>query len=433
MKKYKQRTGFAKIPHALIDTWGQILGPQVTMVYICIISHASYKTQSGFPSYATIAAKCGMHRSTVIDVVADLVFLEFVGKKACWHKDGDQDTNNYYVLDMPDINDAIAKFVSDVSIEIPKKREWIVKSLKAFFTTIEKKRENENMLKARNTPLDKGGVVVTDDQGGRERRPPVVVTDDQGGRYRRPKREILKEIHVKDTHLHTGDSENEKNKASDSRPDGGGEYGSGGGEEYFLKIETLRETKKEELPIEAANELIWEKLFSEEERQFVSAELAKLNDPKMSQAVLDEVAFKQDRIKLSLPVYTKGLVTKANAGSFTPTANLAKKRAENAQATTITKINRVVRVKPKASRLEPLLQNELMRELQTLSDKDDWFKYVCGTQFLRVDGKIIVLLNHEITLKHYKNKPKLVETIQAVTGLTPVIRVDFRENWEITN
>jgi hypothetical protein len=325
MKAYKQRSGFAKIPHALIDTWGQILGPQVTMVYICIISHIGAKTQVGFPSYATIADKCGMHRVTAIEAVADLVFLEFLAKKSCWHKDGDQDSNNYYVLDMPNVKAVTARLLSN-NVEVPKKRMWIIEKLKEFTHANMKKRDYEKLVEERNTGLYENGVVVTDYHGGSETLPPVVVTDYHGGSVGLPKIDISKKIDMKETYLHTAKNENESQATS---------------------LDSTEKGVASDKPIEAGNSsegenLIWGNLLmGDEEKTFIRNELLKLSDAKLAQHVLDEVVTKYaaGKIKTSLATFAKGLVNKANKGEFSPTNNLSLKRTEKAQKAITAKSN----------------------------------------------------------------------------------------------
>jgi hypothetical protein len=328
MKAYKQRSGFAKIPHALIDTWGQILGPQVTMVYICIISHIGAKTQVGFPSYSTIAEKCGMHRVTAIEAVADLVFLEFIAKKSCWHKDGDQDSNNYYVLDMPNVKAVTARLLSN-NVEVPKKRMWIIEKLKEFTSATMTKRDYEKLVEERNTGLYENGVVVTDYHRGSETLPPVVVTDYHGGSVGLPKIDISKKIDMKETYLHTAKSENESQATS---------------------LDSTEKGVASDKPIEAGNNsevetLIWGNLLMGDavstEKMLVKSELMKLSDKNMAQHVLDEVVTKYaaGKIKTSLTTYTKGLVNKANKGEFAPTNNLSLKRAEKAQKAITAKSN----------------------------------------------------------------------------------------------
>lgn len=318
MKKFKQRSGFFKTPHALIDTWGQILGPYVYTVYSCIASHASYKSQSAFPSYATIAQKCGMNPSTAISAVADLVFLGFLKKVAVWHPDGDQDSNTYHLLDVPKIDDVMHNLLDDptVAAHIPKKHQWIVDKLKAY----------SDVVKARNTGINTGGVIVLDENRSCFEQEPVLVLGNNGSRPKRYKREILKEIHVKDTYLHTAKSENESQATSlDSTEKG-----------------VASDKPIEERSSDVLGALLWGNLLvSEEEKTFIRNELLKLSDAKLAQHVLDEVLAKyaSGKIKTSLAVYTKGLVNKANKGEFAPTNNLSLKRAEKAQKAITAKSN----------------------------------------------------------------------------------------------
>jgi hypothetical protein len=305
----------------------------VSFTYSCILSHIGAKTQVGFPSYQTIANKCGMTRRKAIECVADLVFLEFVGKKACWHKDGDQDTNNYYVLDMPDIKDVIAKLLRD-DVEIPKGREWIVKNLQEYSTATMTKRDYEKLVGERNTGLDAGGVVNEIHHPSEYSSLPVVNTVHQGGEYGSPKTDIVNKTNIKQTYLHTAKSENESQATSlDSTAKG-------------VASDSPRETGNNS---EGAN-LIWGSLLvSETEKMLISNELTKLLDTNLAQFVVDEVTAKYaaGKIKTSLTVYTKGLVNKANKGEFTPTNNLQLKRSEKAQRAIAAKSNTPAPNKPK--------------------------------------------------------------------------------------
>lgn len=331
MKAYKERSGFFKTPHALIDTWGQILGPYVYTVYSCIASHASYKSQSAFPSYATIAQKCGMNPSTAISAVADLVFLGFIKKVAVWHPDGDQDSNTYHLLDVPKIEDVMHNLLDDPTVaeNIPKKHQWIIENLKAYSAEKFKKREYDNVVKARNTRLNTDGVIVLDNNRSCSEQEPVLVLDNNGYCFGQYKIETPKEKQIKETHLHTAKNENESQATS---------------------LDSTEKGVASDKPIEAGNgseveTLIWGSLLMGDavstEKMLIKSELMKLSDTKLAQHVLDEVLTKYaaGKVKTSLAVYTKGLVNKANKGEFAPTNNLQLKRAEKAQKATIAKSN----------------------------------------------------------------------------------------------
>lgn len=333
MKKFKQRTGFAKIPHALIDTWGQILGPYVYMVYTCIISHASYKTQSGFPSYATIATKCGMTERMAINCIADLVFIGFLAKKSCWHPDGSQVSNVYYLLEMPSIDGVMEMLLGD-SVHIPKKHQWIVDKLREYATEKSKNCDYDSLLKARKAGLNDevGGEhgspprVNMVHSPGEHSSPPRVNMVHSPGEHGSPKRDTCKKTHIKNTHLHTAENEKESQATSlDSTEKG-----------------VASDSPIEERSGDVGETLIWGNLLmGDEEKTFIKYELLKLSDKNVAQHVLDEVLTKYTagKVKTSLTAYTKGLVNKANNKEFTPTNNLQLKRAEKAQKATIAKSN----------------------------------------------------------------------------------------------
>lgn len=328
MKAYKQRSGFTKIPNSIYDVWGQILGPHVSFVYGCIVSHVNSKTQVGFPSYATIANKCGMTRRKAMDCVADLVFLEFLGKKACWHQDGDQDTNNYYVLDMPDIKDVIAKLLRD-DVTVPKKHEWIIKNLKEYSSATMTKLDYEKLVDERNTGLDAGGVVNIVHYPGEYGSPGVVNIVHQGGEYGSPKTDIVNKTNIKQTYLHTEKSEKESQATN---------------------LDLTEKGVASDKPVEIGNNsegetLIWGNLLMGDavstEKMLIRNELAKLLDSKLAQYIVDEVVTKYaaGKIKTSLATFAKGLVNKANKGEFAPTNNLSLKRAEKTQKAATAKSN----------------------------------------------------------------------------------------------
>jgi hypothetical protein len=106
------------------------------------------------------------------------------------------------------------------------------------------------------------------------------------------------------------------------------------------EINTVKYTHLKDTHLLTPDLLKWDfnlRNLDEAERMYVCNELNKLNREdkegrlREAQIILDEANFKRDRIKLSLPVYVKGLVTKANKGNFTPTNNLALRRKKKAQ------------------------------------------------------------------------------------------------------
>ncbi len=280
-----RRTGFFLAEHAIFDQWGSILGAHRIVVYLCVVSHASYKDKSGYPSYATIAEKCDLSRRKVIDCVSDLVFLRFLDKKTRKNeKSGDPDSNIYYILDIPDIHQILSVWIGKES-DIPDKHQWLVPKLLEY--------KNYNKVSSAQDALGKKKEVVHEvHQGSAQDALGVVHEVHQGGAQDAPKIHTSNNTHIKETHLLTSDS------------------------------------------------FIWDyqlKNVNQTEREYVCNELNKLKEEEstekrqaIAQLILDEANSKIDKIKLSLTVYVKGLVTKANNGNFTPTSKLTLKRKKAA-------------------------------------------------------------------------------------------------------
>ncbi len=284
-----RRTGFFLAEHAIFDQWGNILGAHRIVVYLCVVSHASYKDKSGYPSYATIAEKCDLSRRKVIDCVSDLVFLRFLDKKTRKNeKAGDPDSNIYYILDIPDIHQILSVWIGKES-DIPDKHQWLIPKLLEYRDI---NKGNNKIGSAQNALGKKKEVVHEVHQGSAQDALGVVHEVHQGSAQDAPKIHTSNNTHIKETHLLT------------------------------------------------FNSLVWDyqlKNINQIEREYVCNELNKLKEEEstekrqaIAQLILDEANSKIDKIKLSLTVYIKGLVTKANNGNFTPTSKLALKRKKAA-------------------------------------------------------------------------------------------------------
>jgi hypothetical protein len=132
-----------------------------------------------------------MTERMAINCIADLVFIGFLAKKSCWHPDGSQVSNVYYLLEMPSIDGVMEMLLGD-SVHIPKKHQWIVDKLREYATEKSKNCDYDSLLKARKAGLN----------------------DEVGGEHGSPKRDTCKKTHIKNTHLHTAKSEKESQATS---------------------------------------------------------------------------------------------------------------------------------------------------------------------------------------------------------------------------
>jgi hypothetical protein len=305
MKIYdKRRTGVFYSEHSLFDQWGEILGPYRLVVYLCIVSHSGYKTRAGFPSYTTIAHKCGLSRRKAIDCISDLCFLGFLDKEARESKEGDPDSNNYYILDIPEVEIVATKILTG---DIPPKQQGLVDKINGYVHSktqiiISPEPLSDSQTNTKNpnnindvSPEQGLGVVHEVHQGGASHALGVVHEVHQGGASHAPEINTFNDPHLKHTYLHTP---------------------------------ITPEVLKFDFNFNG---------LDEEQRMFVCSELNKLDREivgerflGIAQSILDEANYKKDRIKLNLAVYIKGLVTKANKNSFTPTHDLAIRRKKKA-------------------------------------------------------------------------------------------------------
>lgn len=305
----KRRSGVFYSEHAVFDQWGWILGAHRLAIYLCVVSHAGYTTREGFPSYATVASKCGMSRRKAIDCISDLTFLGFLEKESRETEKGDPDSNNYSLLDIPDVETAANSILNNLKL-IPKNQQWVIEKFNEYLA---QKRANNTLKKSViNASIEQvnslensdvvhaaqqvagGGVVHDIHHPSASHALGVVHAVHQGSACCAPEINTYKDTQPKDTHLHTPIT-----------PE-------------LLKFDfNLRN-------------------LDEAERMYVCNELNKLEREdtegrlRDAQTILDEANYKRDRIKLSLTVYVKGLVTKANKGNFTPTHNLNLRRKKKA-------------------------------------------------------------------------------------------------------
>jgi hypothetical protein len=84
----------------IFDWWGQTLGPQGITTYLCLCRHSNENAES-HPSFARIAAECGMHRSTAIKAIQMLTSYGLIHVEPRINAHGDPDSNTYTILDIP--------------------------------------------------------------------------------------------------------------------------------------------------------------------------------------------------------------------------------------------------------------------------------------------------------------------------------------------
>jgi hypothetical protein len=77
--------------------------PAGLSVYLCLCRHADYDTNDCYPSYATIAKKCGVSRPTVINHSKRLAQLGYIEIEHNFNSNGDNASNTFYLLDLPKV------------------------------------------------------------------------------------------------------------------------------------------------------------------------------------------------------------------------------------------------------------------------------------------------------------------------------------------
>ncbi|WP_353573279.1 helix-turn-helix domain-containing protein [Candidatus Albibeggiatoa sp. nov. BB20] len=90
----------------VFDEWGSVLKPNGIAVYLCLVRHAN-RDGTCYPSFSTIAKKCGICRRTAINVVNQLVDLGLVKRERC-NKQGSQEKipNLYTIVDLSLVSSA---------------------------------------------------------------------------------------------------------------------------------------------------------------------------------------------------------------------------------------------------------------------------------------------------------------------------------------
>jgi len=75
--------------------------PSGLAVYLCLCRHADYDTNDCYPSYQTIAKKCGVSRPTVINHCKRLAQLGYIETEHNFNSNGDFMSNTFYLLELP--------------------------------------------------------------------------------------------------------------------------------------------------------------------------------------------------------------------------------------------------------------------------------------------------------------------------------------------
>lgn len=89
------------VDNAIIDEYGDQLGPYGLAVYVALCRHADIDSQECYPSYSTLAGETGMGITSVKKAVHNLVALGLVTVKGQCMEDGRQTSNLYTLLEPP--------------------------------------------------------------------------------------------------------------------------------------------------------------------------------------------------------------------------------------------------------------------------------------------------------------------------------------------
>jgi hypothetical protein len=77
--------------------------PSGLSVYLCLCRHADYDTNDCYPSYQTIARKCGIGRSTVIRHCKRLAQFGYMEIEHNFNSNGDNASNTFFINELPNI------------------------------------------------------------------------------------------------------------------------------------------------------------------------------------------------------------------------------------------------------------------------------------------------------------------------------------------
>jgi hypothetical protein len=82
----------------IIDQYARHLGPYALAVYVALVRHADSRTQTCYPSYATLAEELAISRNSVRRAIKTLLQDKLIGKKRRQSPDGDPASNLYFLL-----------------------------------------------------------------------------------------------------------------------------------------------------------------------------------------------------------------------------------------------------------------------------------------------------------------------------------------------
>jgi hypothetical protein len=82
----------------IIDQYARHLGPYALAVYVALVRHADSRTQTCYPSYATLAEELAISRDSVRRAVKTLLQYKLIGRKRRQSPDGDPASNLYFLL-----------------------------------------------------------------------------------------------------------------------------------------------------------------------------------------------------------------------------------------------------------------------------------------------------------------------------------------------
>jgi hypothetical protein len=95
-----RKRGWFWARNEIFDWWGQAIGPMGIAVYLCLCRHANEQGES-YPSFARIAAECGMSKRSVIRTMKVLIANHLIHSEQRISERGDPDSNTYTILDLP--------------------------------------------------------------------------------------------------------------------------------------------------------------------------------------------------------------------------------------------------------------------------------------------------------------------------------------------
>jgi Helix-turn-helix domain len=84
--------------NTIIDQYARLLGPYALAVYVALVRHADSRTQSCYPSYATLAEELAISRNSVRQAVKTLLKYKLIARKRRRSPDGDPASNLYFLL-----------------------------------------------------------------------------------------------------------------------------------------------------------------------------------------------------------------------------------------------------------------------------------------------------------------------------------------------